>query len=116
MTSLSAAVRAWRSAAGARSGPRTDTAQLLLAHLHRLHAAVRHDLPDGWTRRVALFTAYEDVLLQVCGLAGVSPTALDDLGHRPVYAAMSAERDLARIRTEADLEATGVTLDPRTDV
>lgn len=87
--------------------PRTE---LIVADLRRLHDEVAHSSPSSWVRRVGLLAAYEDVLLRACEAAGVTDPPLSEIGDRDTSAAMSFERSMARMRTEAELEAVGFVL------
>ena len=85
----------------------------LVADLRRLDRQRRGPPPATRVRRLALLAAYDDVLLATCRAAGVEDPPL-----RPyvecggAQGALDPGRDLARLRTEADLEATGVRIDP----
>lgn len=57
-------------------------------------------------RRVALQSAYDDVLLEVCTAVGVDVSGL------AATAEGGSERAFARLVAEADLEAAGIELDP----
>ncbi|MBP2370903.1 hypothetical protein [Pseudonocardia parietis] len=84
----------------------------LLADLRRLDRE-RRDPPPTRVRRLALLAAYDDVLLATCRAVGVDDPALRPwVEHGGTAGALDAGRDLARLRTEADLEVTGVRIDP----
>jgi hypothetical protein len=81
-------------------GPPIESA---VANLRRLRREVRrHDQPTQ-VRRVALFAAYDALLIEVCACVGVDA---------PLATAVGGERDLARLITEATLEDAGIALDP----
>ncbi|GAA1397128.1 hypothetical protein GCM10009613_49320 [Pseudonocardia kongjuensis] len=85
----------------------------LVADLRRLDRLRRGPPPSTRLRRVALLAAYDDVLLAACRATGVEDPPLRawvDAGG--TAGALDAGRDLARLRTEAALEATGVRIDP----
>ncbi|MEJ8280427.1 hypothetical protein [Pseudonocardia spirodelae] len=85
----------------------------LVADLRRLDAQRRGPLPPTRVRRLALLAAYDDVLLDVCRAVGVEdPPLRAHVEAGGVQGALDAERDLARLRTEAEIEATGVRIEP----
>ncbi|MBC3190107.1 hypothetical protein H7X46_03400 [Pseudonocardia sp. C8] len=89
----------------------------LVADLRRLHhlvlAAHPPAPPTTRVRRLAVLAAYDDVLLATCRAVGIDDPPLrawvEDGG---TAGALDAGRDLARLRTEAELETTGVRIDP----
>lgn len=65
------------------------------------------------THRVALLAAYDDVLLAICRAAGVArPPLRGWVEAGGTSGALEPGRALARLRTEAELEATGIRVDP----
>lgn len=85
----------------------------LLADLRRLDRQRRGPPPTTRVRRVALLAAYDDVLLATCRAVGVDDPPLRPwVEHGGTAGALDTGRDLARLRTEAELEATGVRIDP----
>lgn len=88
-----------------RSLPPGPTLQSAVANLRRLRREVCDRPQATQVRRLALFAAYDDTLIDVCRIVGVDP---------PLDGAPAADRDLARLLTEAALEDAGVALDPPT--
>ncbi|MEQ3551636.1 hypothetical protein WIS52_14265 [Pseudonocardia nematodicida] len=85
----------------------------LVADLRRLDRQRRGPPPHTRTQRVAVLAAYDDVLLATCRAAGVEDPPLRPYVERGGTAgALDADRDLARLRTEAELEAAGIRIDP----
>jgi hypothetical protein len=99
-------VSAWRERRRRRhpvvSGPPLEEA---VANLRRLRREVCRGSPPTQVRRVALQAAYDDTLIEVCRIVGVEA---------PLEGAPAADREFARLLTEADLEAAGIPLDPPT--
>lgn len=85
----------------------------LVADLRRLDR-MRRDAPAPTrVRRVALLAAYDEVLLATCRAAGLpDPPLRAWVRAGGTAGALDAGRDLARLRTEAELEATGIRIDP----
>lgn len=79
--------------------------EAVVANLRRLRREVRGRPRPTRVRRVALVAAYDDTLLEVCGLVGVDA---------PLAGASGPDRAFARLLTEAALEEAGVALDPPT--
>jgi hypothetical protein len=86
--------------------PARPALERLVADLRRLRASLRAAPQCSRVRRVALLSAYDDVLTEVCRAVGVDVSLL---GSTPEGA---ADRAFARLLAEADLEAAGVALDP----
>jgi hypothetical protein len=82
-----------------RTGPSLET---VVAHLRRLRREVRGKHPTQ-VRHLALLSAYDQTLVQACGIVGVDA---------PLAEATDAERPFARLLTEAQLEEAGIALDP----
>ena len=82
-----------------RTGPSLET---VVGHLRRLRREVcgKHATQ---VRHLALLSAYDQTLLQACGIVGVDA---------PLAEATDAERPFARLLTEAQLEEAGIALDP----
>lgn len=78
----------------------------LVADLRRLRRTVRVGGQGSRVRRVALLSAYDDVLTDVCRSVGVETSRLTGTSDG------SSDRAYARLLAEADLEAAGVALDP----
>lgn len=79
----------------------------VVADLRRLRREVRGRPQRTQVRRVALLAAYDDTLLLACRIVGVPDP--------PLAAAVGPDRALARLVTEAELEAAGIALDPPQD-
>ena len=82
-----------------RTGPSLET---VVGHLRRLRREVRGKHPTQ-VRHLALLSAYDQTLVQACGIVGVDA---------PLAEATDAERPFARLLTEAQLEEAGIALDP----
>jgi hypothetical protein len=82
-----------------RSGPSLET---VVGHLRRLRREVRGKHATQ-VRHLALLSAYDQTLVQACGIVGVDA---------PLAEATDAERPFARLLTEAQLEEAGIALDP----
>jgi hypothetical protein len=80
-------------------GPSLET---VVYHLRRLRREVRGKHPTQ-VRHLALLSAYDDTLVQACGIVGVDA---------PLKGATDSERPFARLLTEAQLEEAGIALDP----
>lgn len=89
-----------------RPAPAGPPLEALVADLRRLRRAVREGGQRNRLRRVALLSAYDDVLVDVCRAVGVDVSAL------LATAETGPQRAYARLLAEADLEAAGVPLDP----
>ncbi|ANY06054.1 hypothetical protein [Pseudonocardia sp. HH130630-07] len=99
-----------RAAPPAPVGPPLER---LVADLRRLERMRRDPRPTTWVQRVALLAAYDEVLLATCRAVGVEdPPLRAFVADGGVAGALDRGRALARIRTEAALEATGVRIDP----
>ena len=83
-----------------RSGPDLERT---VADLRRLRREVRGRVPSTQVRRVAVLAAYDDALLDVCRMVQVDA---------PLATAVGADREFARLLTEAALEYAGIALDP----
>ena len=81
------------------TGPSLET---VVGHLRRLRREVRGKHPTQ-VRHLALLSAYDETLVQACGIVGVDA---------PLAEATDAERPFARLLTEAQLEEAGIALDP----
>jgi hypothetical protein len=86
--------------------PPGPTLECVVANLRRLRREVRARSQPTQVRRVAVLAAYDDTLLQTCGLVGVDA---------PLACAVDADRAFARLLTEAALEDAGIALDPPQD-
>jgi hypothetical protein len=105
--------RAWRRRRPPPPTPAGPPLERLLADLRRLDRMRRGPPPATRVRRLALLAAYDDVLLATCRATGVDdPPLREFVAHGGVTGALDPGRDLARLRTEAELEATGVRIDP----
>ena len=82
-----------------RTGPSLET---VVGHLRRLRREVRGKHATQ-VRHLALLSAYDQTLVQACGIVGVDA---------PLAEATDAERPFARLLTEAQLEEAGIALDP----
>ena len=80
-------------------GPSLET---VVGNLRRLRREVRGSHPTQ-VRHLALLAAYDQTLVQACGIVGVDA---------PLAEATEAERPFARLLTEAQLEEAGIALDP----
>lgn len=80
--------------------PRSKSIEDLAADLRRLRAAVATDQHRSATHQHANRMAYDHLLMQVCEMVNC-PCYLNQ-------ATMGSERDIERIRTEAELERAGV--------
>jgi hypothetical protein len=87
-----------------RRPPPGPSFERVVADVRRLRREVRAGRPGSRVRQVAVFSAYDDVLLQLCAVVGV-----DD---PPLATATGRDRAFARLLTEAALEQAGVALDP----
>lgn len=76
----------------------------VVADVRRLHREVRAGRASSRVRQVALLAAYDDALLTLCAVVGVSDP--------PLAGAAERDRAFARLLTEAALEQAGVSLDP----
>ncbi|GEL24442.1 hypothetical protein PSU4_33960 [Pseudonocardia sulfidoxydans NBRC 16205] len=77
----------------------------LVADLRRLRRNLRAGGSGSRVRRVALQSAYDDVLLEVCEAVGV------DTARLAATPEQGSERAFARLVAEADLESSGIELD-----
>jgi hypothetical protein len=82
-----------------RTGPSLET---VVGHLRRLRREVRGKHTTQ-VRHLALLSAYDQTLVQACGIVGVDA---------PLAETTDAERPFARLLTEAQLEEAGIALDP----
>ncbi|ODU01949.1 MAG: hypothetical protein ABS81_19275 [Pseudonocardia sp. SCN 72-86] len=78
----------------------------LVADLRRLRRNLQAGGSRSRVRRVALQSAYDDVLLEVCEAVGV------DTERFAATPEQGSERAFARLVAEADLESSGIELDP----
>jgi len=85
-----------------RRRPTGPTLESVVGNLRRLRREVRGKHPTQ-VRHLALLSAYDQTLLQACGIVGVAA---------PLDGATEAERPFARLLTEAQLEEAGIALDP----
>jgi hypothetical protein len=85
-----------------RRRPPGPSLESVVCHLRRLRREVRGKHPTQ-VRHLALLSAYDDTLVQACGIVGVDA---------PLEGATDAERPFARLLTEAQLEEAGIALDP----
>lgn len=76
----------------------------VVADLRRLRREIRGAPQRTRVRQVALVSAYDDVLLQVCDVVGVDAP--------PLATATGGDRAFARLLTEAAVEQAGIALDP----
>lgn len=97
VTALSERMRARRARP---AGPALETT---VAHMRRLRHEVCCCVPRTQVRRVAVLAAYDDVLVDVCRMVGVDA---------PLATAVGADREFARLLTEAALEHAGIALEP----
>ncbi|MBN9735933.1 hypothetical protein PP1_012890 [Pseudonocardia sp. P1] len=105
--------RSWRRRRPPPPVPAGPPLERLVADLRRLDRMRRGPPPTTRVRRLALLAAYDDVLLATCRATGVDDPPLRAFVERGgVTGALDPGRDLARLRTEAELEATGVRIDP----
>ena len=85
----------------------------LVADLRRLDRLRRGPQPATRVRRLALLAAYDDVLLDVCRAVGVEdPPLRAHVEAGGTQGALDTDREFARLRTEAEIEAAGVRIDP----
>lgn len=82
------------------SGPALERT---VADLRRLRREVCGRVPNTQVRRLAVLAAYDDALLDVCRMVEVDAPLADAVG---------ADREFARLLTEAALEYAGIALDP----
>lgn len=92
----------WHRGRRPRVGPSCES---VVANLRRLRREMRGAPPPNQVKQVALFSAYDQTLLDVCAMVGVDA---------PLAAATGSDRALARLLTEAALEDAGIALDPPT--
>jgi len=85
-----------------RRRPTGPTLESVVGNLRRLRREVRGKHPTQ-VRHLALLSAYDQTLLQACGIVGVAA---------PLAGATEADRPFARLLTEAQLEEAGIALDP----
>lgn len=85
-----------------RRRPPGPSLESVVRHLRRLRREVRGKHPTQ-VRHLALLSAYDQTLVQACGIVGVDA---------PLEGATDAERPFARLLTEAQLEEAGIALDP----
>ncbi|MDT7707299.1 MAG: hypothetical protein QOG20_2906 [Pseudonocardiales bacterium] len=90
----------WWARRHAPPPPRLESA---VANLRRLRREVRGGAAPTQVRRLALYSAYDATLIQVCGIVGVDA---------PLGSASESDRAFARLLTEAELEEAGIALDP----
>ncbi|WP_219417268.1 hypothetical protein [Pseudonocardia nigra] len=102
---LQAVVAARRVRAAPGVGPPLESR---VADVRRLRRAVRHGPRRNRLRRVALLSAYDDVLVDLCAAIGVDSTPLTDA------AETGSGRAFARLQVEAAVEEAGIALDPPT--
>ena len=81
------------------TGPSLES---VVGHLRRLRREVRGKHPTQ-VRHLALLSAYDQTLVQACGIVGVAA---------PLDGATESDRPFARLLTEAQLEEAGIALDP----
>lgn len=86
-----------------RQVPTAPPLESSVANLRRLRRDVRGRPQPTQVRQLALMAAYDRLLVEVCGCVGVDTQLADATG---------AERDFARLITEAALEDAGIALDP----
>ncbi|WP_344808392.1 hypothetical protein [Microlunatus ginsengisoli] len=77
----------------------------LVADLRRLRVAVATDQQRSATHQLANRVAYDQLLMQACAMLDIP----HDLGKRTA----GPERDIERIRIEAELERAGIVLSAR---
>lgn len=85
-----------------RRRPPGPSLESVVGNLRRLRREVRGKHPTQ-VRHLALLSAYDDTLVQACGIVGVDA---------PLEGTSDAERPFARLLTEAQLEEAGIALDP----
>lgn len=90
----------WRARRHAPPRPCLESA---VANLHRLRRDMRVGNHPTQVRRLAVQTAYDRTLIEVCGFVGVDA---------PLDSATGTDRAFARLLTEAELEDAGIVLDP----
>ena len=84
----------------------------LVADLRRLHAERRGPPATTRVRRTAVLAAYDDILLDVCDAVGVTdPPLRAAVASGGTMGALDRDRDLARLRTEAAVVESGISLD-----
>ncbi|WP_433292373.1 hypothetical protein ACQPZQ_04645 [Pseudonocardia sp. CA-142604] len=88
------------------AAPVGPSLERVVANLRRLRREVRDRTQNTQVRRVAVLAAYDDTLLQACGLVDVDA---------PLASAAGPDRAFARLLTEAALEDAGIALDPPPD-
>ena len=88
------------------AAPVGPSLERVVANLRRLRREVRDRTQHTQVRRVAVLAAYDDTLLQACGLVDVDA---------PLASAAGPDRAFARLLTEAALEDAGIALDPPQD-
>lgn len=93
----------WRRVRRRSRRPAGPPLESVVANLRRLRREVRGRPQSNRVRQLALITAYDDTLVEVCGCIGVEA---------PLATAVGAERAFARLITEAALEEAGIALDP----
>lgn len=94
-------VSEWRARRRHRtSGPSLESS---VANLRRLRREMCGRAQPTQVRRLALYAAYDDTLIELCGLVGVDA---------PLGTTTESDRAFARLLTEASLEEAGVALDP----
>jgi hypothetical protein len=87
-----------------RHPPPRPSFEKVVCDLRRLRREVR-GRPPTMVRRVALLSAYDDTLIDLCRIVDVDAPLASATGH---------ERAFARLLTEAALEEAGIALDPPT--
>jgi hypothetical protein len=87
-----------------RPAPPGPSLEQVVADLRRLRREIRGAPQRTRVRQVALVSAYDDVLLQVCDVVGVDAP--------PLATATGGDRAFARLLTEAAVEQAGISLDP----
>ena len=87
-----------------RPSPPGPSLEQVVADLRRLRREIRGAPQRRRVRQVALVSAYDDVLLQVCDVVGVDAP--------PLATATDGDRAFARLLTEAAVEQAGIALDP----
>ena len=100
------AVVEWVAERRRTAGPVGPSLERVVANLRRLRREVRDRTQNTQVRRVAVLAAYDDTLLQACGLVDVDA---------PLASAAGPDRAFARLLTEAALEDAGIALDPPQD-
>jgi hypothetical protein len=103
---LPAAVTSFIDRRRARRLPPGPCLESVVANLRRLRRELCGRAQPTQVRQVALVAAYDETLLELCGLVGVDAPLTDAAG---------SDRAFARLLTEAALEDAGIALDPPAD-